>query len=203
MLLRGVFKYATSLLIPRISTIVGLLSFTAIAMNIARTASNIDSWSKLIKYYESVLETLGVEAIRGPYLYNTVNSKVYIPVLLGKELIIVDYDRARYYLRGVVDEYLSGSVNRNLLEKFREVIRELKAKAELRIRVDRRVGIGLKTRVIDEYSPVKTVKSGLIYEASFTSYPRDIEIRVKLIVRDSSILANKLTQFKKTYPIRW
>lgn len=202
---RGVFTHAVSLRIPRPSTIVGLLSFTAIAMNLVKIANSVDSWSKLIKYYENIFQALGIEAIRGPYFYNTVNDKVYIPILLGRELLIVGYDEVRHYLckwRGdIVGKYLSGSIDRSLLEDFREIIRELKTKAELKIRVDRRVGIGLKTRATDEYLPVKTVKRGLIYEASFTSYPRDIEIRVKLIVRDHSVLAGALTTSKN--PIRF
>lgn len=204
---RGVYAYATSLHVPWPSTIVGLIAFTAIAMNIIRTASNTDtsSWDRLLKYYENLLYSLGIKAIRGPYFYDAIKDKLYIPLLMGKELFIVDHDQARHYLCegrvDIINRYLSGRFDQDFLEDVKEVVEKLKAEATLNVKRDHRIGIGLKTRSTDEYPSTKTVKSGLIYEAWFTSYPLSVEIRVKLVVKDHGALADTLTSIRT--PIRF
>lgn len=188
---RGVFSYASSLPIPRPSTILGALVSTAIAKGAAE-ACQPRKWGELLKCYDSVLSSLGVEAIRGPYLYNTHKNRVYVPVLLGGELVIVEYDQAKKLLLecsgGVVSRYLSGERGRDLLEKLKEAAERLRAaEGKLEVKVSRKVGIGLMARAADR--PAKVVRRGLIYEAWFIPYPPGVEVRAKLIVRDSSALA--------------
>ena len=188
---RGVYSHAMSLHIPRPSTIAGALVayFLHEALNVADICVDVDSWEELLKCYVYALDKLGVEAIRGPYICNTRRDIVYVPLMLGGKAVLVEYYQVSNYLLSGDEDLISSILDKPSYErllKLKHVESELAQKYQLRLNEQWRVGIGLRDRLMEEST--KTVRRGYIYTVVYSVYPRDVEVRFKVLIRDDSEL---------------
>jgi len=195
---RGVFSHALSLVLPRPSTVIGMFISTLMSLEVLSLKYiNIHSWDELLKYYEEILDNLGIEAIRGPYISR--HGHVYVPIRFGKKFMLVDYEQVRYFLLkhpdygNVLEKFFSDVKDEHseVLDALKTVESDLK-RYELRVFEDQRVGIHLKLRGGRE--SLKVAEEGYIYVASHVSYPLDTEVVSKLIVKKNTRLKELLNK---------
>jgi len=194
---RGVYSHALSLRIPRSSTLAGALISYLLTKEpkLARHCIGADSFSKLLECYERVLDRFGILSLRGPYFYSIKGGEVYVPVRLGAEMLLVDYDQFCYYLLqkygDLLKPILGGNVNEDDVMKLKHAIAELKRYIlSLPEGGLHRTGIMLcdRPRVQGGWEGTKTAKEGYIYTSRYVAYLPDIEIRLKLVLLDDSHL---------------
>ncbi|MEM2757055.1 MAG: type III-B CRISPR module-associated Cmr3 family protein [Sulfolobales archaeon] len=184
---RGVYSYASSLYLPRPSTIVGSLITHLYPQS---QVSTFQSFEDLLDFYGKALDYLGIKAIRGFHVYNGKNDKYCVPLVMDRKgSVLVDYDLVR-------------SLNVNLLESLvgctsssqcsEGIVEELKLFKEglrwsvLEPKVQERVGIALRTRLDVESS--KMVREGYIYTAKYVSYVDPVlEIRFNIVLNNSNV----------------
>ena len=192
---RGVYSHALSLIIPRPSTITGALITYLLTQRpqLAKYCTSISSFTDLLECYRRVLEEFGIYAVRGPYFYSSRKDVIYIPIILGDETLLVEYDQLRYYFLqehgDILRFFFEKNANEEFLLKFKHIEKELKAN-KLSLLQDKlfRTGIMLSDRT--EYAS-KTTVEGCIYTVRYITYPFDIELRFKLIISNSSPLLDK------------
>jgi len=195
---RGVYSYASSLPIPRPSTIVGaLITHLLIEDSYAKLiyANSVNSFSKLLECYSKALDDLGIIALRGPYLYNTQKNVAYVPVRFGAKLELIEYDVLRSFLtEDLLDALIEKRLDSDLLIKIEHYIRELTAD-EHKPSLSKLLKTGIM--LCDRIKPAsKTAREGYIYTAEQIVYRRyvegmELELRLKLILSNDSPL-NKL-----------
>jgi len=189
---RGVYSYASSLILPRPSTMVGVLVSALLQGGSAGACVSASSWESVLKEcYIRVFDECGIEALRGPYI--VWRGTVYAPVLIEGRLALVDYKQVKYFLLeeygDVLDQLFSrsGPAERTVAAmKLAE--RDLKGWAIPLERISL-TGIHLKSR---KGGGGKVVEEGYIYTARLVPYPTDTEIVFYLLVRDPERVASRL-----------
>lgn len=196
---------ASSLILPRPSTFIGMLLSALIheKKQVPMSCLSVDSWKSLLEEcYIKLLDELGVEAIRGPFLVR--EGKLFIPLMLGKRLLLLDYYQAEYHLisglekySNVVEQYFSYLSNKVEAEKGVNELYNLHAIMKLIERytmsLDKdkyiiephfinRTGIHLKSRDRGCVDSGKVAKVGYIYTAKYVAYPLDAEFMSSLYV---------------------
>ncbi len=196
---RGVFTSAQSLLVPRPSTFVGMILsalLPTLPTNVIHKIMNIGNWQQLLEEYKRLLVHLGIEAIRGPYIIH--NDNLYVPVMLGHELMLVNYDQLSYYLTqhdyfgNVLEKYFHEELEPEVLTFIK---REFSNKYKLDTYSSQRVGIHLKIRGTDEHSS-KVTKEGYLYLVEFKAYPLNTEITFITLVKNAKYV-KMISQIEK------
>ncbi len=195
---RGVYSYASSLILPRPSTIVGILISALLSNGVhLLECLSVKDWENLLgKCYIKFLDKLGIEAIRGPYIVK--KDKLFTPIMLGKELQLLDYYQAKYLLLekygNILEKLFHGkdSVEKiaAILRLIEEDIRNRMREYIIRPRSISWTGIHLKSRKLDEGG--KIVEEGYMYTVNYVSYPADVEIIFLLITKNSSSILDYL-----------
>jgi len=200
---RGVYSYASSLYLPRPSTVVGILISALLSSDKVTLYKCLDigGWEDLLeKCYIRVLDEIGIEALRGPYIISIDHRKIFIPLILEKRTWLIDYIQARYLLN---EKY--GDVVKELFDKsYMEAEAKATTVAKLRL-IERDIMDNLHKYVLEPKSVSlvgihlgsrngggKTAEEGYIYTANYISYPQDTEIVVFVLVKDSSKILNSL-----------
>ncbi len=186
---RGVYSYASTLHLPRPSTLVGaLISSFHPQSGVSVGASFRDI---LISSYAKALDDLGIEAIRGFHVYSGRDDKYYVPLILGRRrpALINYHEILRNLNMELLDSLLGclagGECKRDILERLRD-IDSLLARETLTPKIQERVGIALKTRLAEVSS--KTVREGYIYTAEYVTYADPtMEVRFSLLLRSSNM----------------
>lgn len=180
---RGVYSYAASRHLPTPSTMIG-----ALISNLHPSSATVKpgSWRELLELYSKALDELGIEALRGFYVY--CGGKLYVPLTLGKRFMLTDSEALRLLKPELLDSLISciekGRCSRETVEGLRSVEDSVKDRV-LKPVISERVGIALESRV-DE-TPSKTVREGYIYTARYISYPDPTaEIRFALLLKNTS-----------------
>ncbi len=187
---RGTYSYASSMILPRPSTMLGMLiSIVLTSGKYTSECMDIYSWADLFnKCYIKVFNELGIEALRGPYIVK--NNSLFVPIMFWKKLFLLDYYRARYLLLNAYD-----NIFKKLLGKDNE--RSEKALATLRL-LERDINNNFEQYVIEPYhvqftgihlktrEAGKVAKEGYIYTATYVTYLIDAEIVFLLALKDKS-----------------
>jgi CRISPR-associated protein Cmr3 len=192
---RGVYSCASSLLMPRPSTIVGTL-ITHLLIEDSYTkliyVNSVNSFGKLLECYGDALDDLGIIALRGPYLYNTRKNVAYVPIRLGARLELVEYDVLRSFLtKDLLDAFLEKHLDSDLLIKVEHCMRELTAD-EHKPPLSKLLKTGIM--LCDRIKPAsRTSREGYIYTAEQIAYHRyvegmELELRLKLVLSSDSPL---------------
>ena len=191
---RGVYSYASSLYMPRPSTITGALIsyFLTEESNFADRCTNINSFNKLLECYKQILDWLGIHALRGPYLYSLPKNIIYVPIRLGNEMLLVDYYQLCYYMLqehgDLLKSILERDSNETSLLELKYVEKELR-----RYTIDLPNIRLLRTNTMlrgRSQGASKTAMEGYIYTSEYIAYPLDIELRFKLALSNNSPLKN-------------
>jgi len=197
---RGVYSYASSLALPRPSTMIGMLISMLSSKERIPECLSVGGWEDLLeKCYIKILDRLGIEAIRGPYI--TKDNNLYTPVILGKSFLIIDHNQVIYFFLekekyGDILEKLSGedstrneetAANLRLIEE--ELMEDWMRKYIIEHKHASRTGIHLRSRELG-----KIAREGYIFTASYISYPADVEINFFLAMRDPSKIVNLPTR---------
>ena len=188
----GVYSYAQSLNLPRPSTIIGALSSILLVKKENQECTHPTSWENLLsKCYAKVLDELGIEAIRGPFIVR--GSNFYIPLRLGRKCLYLEYTQTRYLLMKKYGDILKLIFEKNdhsekqiaTLRLFEsEIGSHLIKKYSVEPVFTGRTGIHLQSR--DPSHTGKVVKEGYIYTANYIAYPPNYEITFLVMVRDYS-----------------
>jgi CRISPR-associated protein Cmr3 len=180
---RGVYTYAVSLATPRPSTFFGALlsAFMPEERQVPESCLSVNSWRSLLdNCYLKLLDSLGIEAIRGPFVVR--EDKLFIPLLLRKRLLLVDYRQARYYLLkkydNVLEQYFTGSsdVNRLKLYAAMKLIDQDIEKLEKNMYLVEPQSVELTGVHLRSREATKTVREGYMYTAKYTAYPQHTEM---------------------------
>ncbi len=189
---RGVYSYASSLAIPRPSTITGMIitHLAHLSQQAASICGNIDSWRKLLELYEQALDALGIYAIRGPYIYDTCRGDIYVPLRLSGEAKLVNYNRIYRYLLRVHGDLLApifeGKSDPSHILLLKQVEEKLSKDHSLEVKEIWRTGVKLRRS-----EAMKTAEEGYLYTAKYIAYPESVEVRFKLIVSEESPLLGR------------
>lgn len=188
---RGVYSYASSLILPRPSTMVGVL-VSALQGGGASACVSASSWEGMLKEcYTRVFDKCGIEALRGPYIVR--RGTVYAPVLIEGRLALVDYEQVKHFLLEEYGDVLDQLFSRS--EPAKRVVAAMKlAERDLQgwaIALERisLTGIHLKSR---KGGGGKVIEEGYIYTARLVPYLPDTEIVFYLLVRDPERVASRL-----------
>lgn len=208
---RGVYTHAASLSLPRPSTIIGTLISTSISLGYLSIKQNINDWSTLLKQYEEILNTLGIEAVRGPYIYHTKQDEIYVPLIFGKKSYLVNYRQLVCLLTknteinklieeekhgDMLQQLFSNQTSEELIYTYKK-LEDLLEKYSLKLKDEWRLNIGLKDRIEEG---VKNVKESYIYTVKYLNYTRYLEIHFKIITKEDKA---KITSLKdKILPIK-
>ena len=194
---RGVYSYASSVTLPRPSTILGAL----VSVLLARGEHivyclNVDGWKDLLeKCYIEIFNRFGVAAIRGPYIIKY--NKLFVPLMLRKKMWLLDYYQAKYLLFEAYGDVIEKFFFKNAteVEKTVAILRLIEGDIEkylvkylVKPSSISFTGIHLKSRGVG-----KTVREGYIYTANFVSYPIDVEIAFVLVLKNSSKILENLS----------
>lgn len=197
---RGVYSYAKSLFVPRPSTIIGALITHLLGylnIKLVRKCFDISRFDDVIECYDMILNEYGIEAIRGPYLYDSGNNVAYIPLLLNfKSPRLLPFNQVQNLLikkhGDVLQKIFKHEVSEELLSELKDIEYTIKREAIDIHKLKRITIVGIKLK--DREDGVKTVKVGHIYSVDYSAYPKDFEIRFKLIVKDESPIIKKLNE---------
>ncbi len=202
---RGVYTYASSLALPRPSTLVGALLSTILPMSnhLSDGCLHPRSWEDLVKRcYIKVFDEFGIEAIRGPYIIRKGN--LYVPITLERDTWLIDYNQVSYLLRKYRDaiEEMFKEGKTQVAEKaaamrlLKKDITYLRRKGYvLEPRFSDFTGIHLRSR--DLSSGIgKVVKEGYIYTARYVAYPIDTELLFIIAISEKSN-----SEVLKRYPV--
>lgn len=184
---RGVYSYASSLYLPRPSTVVGSLITHLYPQS---QASMFQSFKDLLDFYSKVLDRLSIRAIRGFHIYDGRSDRYYIPLVMDrKRSVLVDCDLVESLDAKLLESLVSCTSSGHCLESVVEelkLLNERLRKNVLEPKVQERVGIALKTRFNVESS--KTVREGYIYTAKYVSYVDPaLEIRFNIVLNNSNV----------------
>lgn len=190
---RGVYSFATSLEFPRPSTFVGML--LSILSDPQALSFSGTKWEDLLELYKNNLDQLGIEGVRGPYIYDTKRDKIYVPIRLFKGLSLVEYDQLLYHIfsytrRKLGNDILSILFNNDggkrdlyILKKVKDLLDPFR----LNLKSIEKIGIGLRDRVAGvEDAKTMEEKKQYIYTAKYVVYPENVEIRFKLPISDDN-----------------
>ena len=197
---KGVYTYASSLILPRPSTFIGML-FSALTPEgqVPINCLSISNWKSLLEEcYVKLLNALSIEAIRGPFIVR--NNGLFIPITLGKKILLIDYYQLEYYLLKGMDKYgnvleqyfnhLFSESKTEKLHRFHAIMKLIERSIMLLekgryviepLLIDR-TGIHLKSREYIESG--KIVKEGHMYTAKYIAYPLDIDIIFIMVLRE-------------------
>lgn len=193
---RGVYSFATSLEFPRPSTFVGMI-LSSLSGSGALSYS-VTNWRDLLELYKKILDKLGIEGVRGPYIYDTEQDKIYVPIRLFKGLSLVEYDQLRYYMFSYIKQELGVDILPMLFNNAggkRELyvlkkVKDLLDCFKLDLKSIEKVGIELKDRVVkkDLIKREETMneEKQYIYTAKYVAYPENAEIRFKLLITNDN-----------------
>ncbi len=193
---RGAYTYASSMILPRPSTMLGVLISTLLTSErYVSECMNIGSWGDLLKKcYIKVFNKLGIEALRGPYIVKS--DKFFVPIMLRKKLLLLDYNQAGYLLLSEYGDVLEKLLSEDnaeyertvaILRLVEEKIRAYFKDFAIRPHYISFTGVHLKTREVEGTTHVgKITKEGYIYTATYVSYFTDTEIIFLLMLKNSS-----------------
>lgn len=160
---RGVASAAVSQAWPSPSTLTGLL-ISGLLQQLPPRASD---WRGYVEKVLGLLDHLGVEWVRGPYL--VVEGRCYFPLRLGERLLAVGRER----LRDVAEALRPG--RRGAPELLRGLAEE-----RVMPRVLERVGVALRAR-----EGSKTVREGYLFSAAYAALPKGGCVAVEVESRAS------------------
>jgi len=187
---RGVFSYASSLYLPRPSTLIGLLCSIILELK-GESPHSHGTWDELLNEYVNLLNKAGIKAIRGPYIRK--RDEVYVPLYIGKEFVVAELRQVKYFLSCPVEieEVLNGKTvlsylcGQGMRPELLEVIKCKIMQPLIREKLNRdgieRLGIGLQGRSEPAF---KGVKEGYIYTARYVAYPKNVDIAFETVFRD-------------------
>jgi len=200
---RGVYSYVSSLYLPRPSTIVGMLISALLSSGKATPHKCLDigGWEDLLEEcHIKVLDEIGIEALRGPYIISIDHRNIFIPLILEKRTWLIDYIQAKYLLTKNYGDVIKELFDRSYMEA------EAKATTVAKLRLIERDIMDNLHKYVLEPKPVslvgihlnsrngggKTAEEGYIYTANYISYPQDTEIIVFVLAKDYSKILNSL-----------
>ncbi len=192
---RGVYSQALSLYLPRPSTIVGaLISYLLIVKadkepNLISRCTLLNSFNDYLECMGKALDSIGVIALRGPYLYDTSREAIYMPVRLGVKLRLVDYDQLCGYLynnKDLLDALLEHEIGEDKLMRLKWIERELE-RFEARGYEILRTGVMLRDRL----EAGRIAREGYLYTVRYVAYHENIELRFKVVLSESNSLESK------------
>lgn len=167
---RGVYSYATTLLLPSPSTIAGILGWV---IN-SSSSSTCDDWVCEYKRFLGNIK-IGIIALR---VRNGDKYKYYFEDLVHR--VFLSHDDVRNYALQVRNFFEANSLEelkKASLEIEKIIVNARKRMKEV-VELERRIGIGLKVRKGGD--KVADEDEGLIYTAEYIMYKNDAEIVVQL-----------------------
>jgi CRISPR-associated protein Cmr3 len=185
---RGVHTHAISLAIPRPSTFLGMLfsNFMPKERKVSESCLSVSSWRGLLEdCYVRLLDSLGIEAIRGPFIIK--EDKLFIPLMLKEKLLLADYHQAKYYLLkkydDVLEQYFTGSSDIKRLYGAMKLIEQDIENLEKNVYLIEPQSVELTGVHLISREVAKTVKEGYMYTARYTAYPQHTEIAFIVALR--------------------